>query len=166
MWFVQSDESSLVYLVLVKSGYSDRFASALLSELRELFEPQGPEHLKKSPGEAYTKIMAKEMRELFEKYNDTTALDKVTVANQRVMEVKSLASEGIKQVMRNVESAEVLAAKSSELEGNSRMFKNDAKRLERIMYCRKMKITCILVLVVVGILLYIIVPIIISASKN
>ena len=166
VWFVQSDSNSLVYLALVKSGYSDRFAAALLSELRDIFGPQGADHLKNSPGEGYSKIMSKDMKELLEKYSNTTALDKVTVANQRVLEVKSLASEGIKQVMRNVESAEVLAAKTSELEGNSRMFKNDAKRLERIMYCRKIKITCILVLVVVGVLLYIIVPIIINASKN
>lgn len=109
--------------------------------------------------------MASDMRTLVAKYNDTASLDKVASVNQKVLEVKSLASEGIQQVMRNVESAEVLAAKSSELEGNSRMFKNDAKKLERIMYCRKMKITCILVLVVIGILLYIIVPIIISASQ-
>lgn len=153
-------------MALVKTGYSDRFASALLSELKDLFEPQGPNHLKNSPGDAYSKIMLSDMRKLVEKYADTTGLDKVTVANQRVMEVKSLASEGIKQVMRNIESADVLAAKSSELEGNSRMFKNDAKRLERIMYCRKLKITCILTLVILGILLYIIVPIIISASNN
>ena len=153
-------------MALVKTGYSDRFASALLSELKDLFEPQGPAHLKNSPGDAYSKIMLSDMRKLVEKYADTTGLDKVTVANQRVMEVKSLASEGIKQVMRNIESADVLAAKSSELEGNSRMFKNDAKRLERIMYCRKLKITCILTLVILGILLYIIVPIIISASNN
>lgn len=108
--------------------------------------------------------MADDMRKLYTKYNDTTSLDKVTAVNQKVQEVKALATEGINQVMRNVESAEVLSAKTNELEGNARMFKNDAKRLERIMWCRKMKITCILVLVVVGVLLYIIVPIIISAS--
>jgi Synaptobrevin len=164
VWFVQSDSNNLIYLALVKSGYSDRFASALLKDLKELFFTQGPEHLKNSPSEAYTTIMSSDLRKLVLKYNDTNSLDKVANANQRVLEVKSLASEGIQQVMKNIESADVLAAKSSELEGNSRMFKNDAKRLERLMYCRKMKITCILVLVVLGVLLYIIIPIIVSAS--
>ena len=161
---MQSDSNNLLYLSLVKSGYSDRFASALLNELKETFEPQGADRLKNSPSESYTSIMATDMRKIFTKYNDTASLDKITAVNQKVLEVKSVASEGIQQVMRNVESAEILAAKSSELEGNSRMFKNDAKRLERIMYCRKVKITCIIALVVIGVLLYIIIPIIISAS--
>lgn len=151
-------------MALVKSGYSDRFATALLSDLKSLFQVQGPDHLKSAPTESYTKIMADEMRDLHKKYSDTNNLDKINSANEKVLEVKALAAEGIQQVMRNVESAEVLAGKAGELEGNSRMFKNDAKRLERIMWCRKMKITCILILVAVGVLLYIIVPIIISAS--
>jgi hypothetical protein len=152
-------------MTLVKTGYSDRFATALLGDMKTLFQMQGPDHLKSAPTESYSKIMVDDMRGLYNKYNDTSNLDKIHAANDRVMEVKALAAEGIQQVMRNVESAEVLAGKAGELEGNSRMFKNDAKRLERIMWCRKMKITCILVLVAVGVLLYIIVPIIISASN-
>jgi hypothetical protein len=164
VWYVQSDADGLLYLCLVRSGYSDRFASALLQDLRDLFSSQGAAHLKSSPIESYTRIMADDMRKIHSKYNDPSALDKVTTVNEKVLEVKALAADGIQQVMKNVESAEVLAAKSNELEGNSRMFKNDAKRLERIMWCRKMKITVILALVVIGVLLYIIVPIIVSAS--
>ncbi|OMJ83434.1 hypothetical protein SteCoe_15660 [Stentor coeruleus] len=164
VWYIQADYHGLVYLSLVKSGYSDRFAAGLLSELRSIFITQGPEHLKNSPSESYTRIMADDLKQLYSKYNNTFAIDKVAAVNQKVLEVKVLATEGINQVMRNVESAEILVAKTNELESSANMFKNDAKRLERIMYCRKMKITCILALVVIGVLLYIIVPIIINAS--
>lgn len=108
--------------------------------------------------------MVDDLRQLYNKYNDTVSFDKVAAANKKVLEVKALATEGINQAMRNIDSAEILVAKTNELESSANMFKNDAKRLERIMYCRKMKITCILAIVVIGVLLYIIVPIIINAS--
>ena len=91
VWFLQSDENSLIYFSLVKSGYSDRFASALLSDLKSLFSSQGADHLKSSPSESYTSIMASDMRKLHAKYNDTASLDKIQNVNARVLEVKSLA---------------------------------------------------------------------------
>ena len=162
---MQTDSSGLIYLSLVKSGYNDRFVSSLLTELRQTIEHQGLNRIKHSPEESYTLIMENDMKRIYNKYNETSSLDKINTINEKVLAVKNAASEGVQNAMRNLESAELLADKSSVLEGNSRLFKNDARKLERITYWRKIKILCILGTVILGVLLYIISPILISSDN-
>lgn len=164
-WFAKGDSEKICYLVLARNGYPDRHATALLDELERMFVNQGTGVLKACPPDAYTKVMAGEMKNLATKYEDLRSIDKLHSVNQHVLEVQGIAQSGIQQVLRNTEAAEVVAAKAQSMEGNARIFQNDSKRLERIMYWRKVKINCILILVVLGVILYILVPILISASN-
>ena len=162
-WYITSKQG-ISYMALVRTGYPDRFANSLVEELARVFSYQGPEVLKTCAPEAFTKVMGSEMSNLANKYEDLRKLDKVHDVNEQVQQVQSIANQGIQQVLRNTEQADVLAGKAAEMEGNARVFHTDAKRLERIMYWRKVKINCILIFVVVAVLAYILIPIIVNAS--
>eukprot|EP00358_Blepharisma_japonicum_P002818 CAMPEP_0202946142 /NCGR_PEP_ID=MMETSP1395-20130829/8665_1 /ASSEMBLY_ACC=CAM_ASM_000871 /TAXON_ID=5961 /ORGANISM="Blepharisma japonicum, Strain Stock R1072" /LENGTH=223 /DNA_ID=CAMNT_0049646569 /DNA_START=1 /DNA_END=672 /DNA_ORIENTATION=+ len=165
-WFAKGDSNKICYLVLARNGYPDRYATALLDELERMFTNQGTDVLLTCPADAYTKVMGGELRNLAMKYEDLRNIDKLYTVNSQVLEVQNIAQAGIQQVLRNTEAAEVVAAKAQSLEGNARVFQNDSKRLERMMYWRKVKINCILIFVVIAIILYIIIPIIITQSNK
>ena len=130
-----------------------------------MFEQQGVDVIQRCGNEAFSGVFKSELRNLANKYDDLKKLDKIHGINDEIMEVQNIASASIQQVMKNTAAADELSAKAQNMEGHARMFHGDAKKLERMMYIRKLKINCILACVVISIILYIIVPIIITTTN-
>lgn len=158
--------NGLSYLVLTAKDFPERFTSALLKELTQIFEQQGVDVLQRCGSEAYTRVLSSEMREVANRYQDLKSLDKVYAVNQDVIEVQHMANAGIQQMLKNSAAADDLAAKTHNMESNAKVFHGDSRKLERMMYLRKLKINCILACVVVAVLLYIAVPFIIDATED
>lgn len=118
--------------------------------------------LQRCGSEAYTRVLSSEMREVANHYQDLKSLDKVYSVNQDVIEVQHMANAGIQQMLKNSAAADDLAAKTHNMESNAKVFHGDSRKLERIMYLRKLKINCILACIVLAVLLYIAVPFIIE----
>lgn len=56
--------------------------------------------------------------------------------------------------------------KTQDLKNTAQVFHGDAKKLERLMYWRNLKLKCILIFVVIAIILYIVVPIVIVREND
>jgi hypothetical protein len=115
--------------------------------------------------------MTTEMRRIANKYEDLKAIDKLYAANVAVLEVQGVVQENIQQVLRNTESLEVrsrqgIEVKTQDLRNTAQVFHGDAKKLERLMYWRNLKLKCILIFVVIAVILYIVIPIVIVKEKD
>mmetsp|Transcript_31564 Transcript_31564/g.54688 ORF Transcript_31564/g.54688 Transcript_31564/m.54688 type:complete len:226 (-) Transcript_31564:66-743(-) len=164
-WHIVTDSESLSYFALVKAGYPDYLSNSLLDELKVAFKGQGTDSLLHcSPG-AYTKIMAPDMIKLTEKYDKKRSTDRIGTLSLQVQDVQGIVGDSIQQVLRNTESAEAIGIKSQDMRNTAQVFHSDARKLERIMYWRKVKLNIIIACVVIAVILYIVVPIAVVASR-
>ena len=175
-WYLICDSEEICCITLVRSGYPERHIPTMLEvsstqEMRTSFHNQGQDLLHTAGSESLTKIMTTEMRRIANKYEDLKAIDKLYAANAAVLEVQGVVQDNIQQVLRNTESLEVgcrqgIEVKTQDLRNTAQVFHGDAKKLERIMYWRNLKLKCILIFVVIAIILYIVIPIVIVKEKD
>jgi vesicle-associated membrane protein 4 len=163
-WHQISDTYNIAYFVLTRASYPERHAWSLLEELKNKLHQQGTSVLQTCPEEAYTKIFASEVIGLSKKYDDLRNLDKIQAVNSQVLEVQNLAQAGIQQVLRNTEKADEMAAKTYEMQQMAGAFARDATQLKRIMYWRNMRLKIIIAFVILAVILYITIPIAVTAS--
>jgi hypothetical protein len=164
-WHIVTDSDSISYFALVKLGYPDYLSNSLLDELKVTFKGQGVDSLLQCAPGAYTKVMANDMRSLTLKFEDKARGDRVQALNLQVQDVQGIVGDSIQQVLRNTESAEAIGAKSQDMRNTAQVFHSDARKLERIMYWRKVKLNIIIACVVIAIILYIVVPIAVVYSN-
>lgn len=164
-WHIVSDSDSLSYFALVKIGYPDYLSNSLLDELKVTFKGQGIDSLLNCAPKAYTKVMANDMQNLLLKYEAKARGDRVQNLNLQVQDVQNVVGDSIQQVLRNIESAEIIGAKSEDMKNTAQVFHSDARKLERIMYWRKVKMNLIIACVVIAVILYIVVPVAVMASN-
>jgi t-SNARE complex subunit (syntaxin) len=105
------------------------------------------------------------MRSLTLKFEDKARGDRVQALNLQVQDVQGIVGDSIQQVLRNTESAEAIGAKSQDMRNTAQVFHSDARKLERIMYWRKVKLNIVIACVVIAIILYIVVPIAVVYSN-
>lgn len=164
-WHIVTDSETLSYFALVKVGYPEYLCNSLLDELKVTFKGQGVETLINCAPGAYTKVMANDMRSLSLKYEEKLRSDRVQSLNLQVQDVQGVVGDSIQQVLRNTESAEAIGIKSQDMRNTAQVFHSDARKLERIMYWRKVKMNIIIACVVIAVILYIVVPIAVVASN-
>lgn len=175
-WYLICDSEEICCITLVRTGYPERHIPTMLEvqstqEMRTSFRNQGQDLLRTAGSESLTKVMTTEMRRIANKYEDLKAIDKLYAANVAVLEVQGVVQDNIQQVLRNTESLEVrctqgIEVKTQDLRNTAQVFHGDAKKLERIMYWRNLKLKCILIFVVIAIILYIVIPIVIVKEND
>eukprot|EP01017_Pseudomicrothorax_dubius_P036787 TRINITY_DN5301_c0_g1_i1.p1 TRINITY_DN5301_c0_g1~~TRINITY_DN5301_c0_g1_i1.p1 ORF type:complete len:131 (+),score=38.99 TRINITY_DN5301_c0_g1_i1:441-833(+) len=97
---------------------------------------------------------------LFGKFNRPEKLDSLSQAQANVEGVQLVMEDNIRKLMVNTESIDGLSQKTQKMNDMSRNFQKQSADLARIMYWRNMKLKIIIGVLVVGILLYIIIPIV------
>jgi hypothetical protein len=164
-WHIVTDSESISYFALVKAGYPDHLSSTLLDEIKAAFKGQGVDSLLQCAPGAYTKVMATDMRLLAGKYEDKLRGDRLQNLNLQVQDVQGIVGDSIQQVLRNTQSAEAIGAKSEDMRNTAQVFQTDAKKAERLMYWRKVKINILIACVVIIVIICIVVPIAVSVSN-
>jgi hypothetical protein len=128
-------------------------------------------HIKKLPNFATegNSVLKKHFRgaieALFSKYNAPDKIDAVAEAQANIDGIQLVMTDNIKKMLDNTESAEAVSEKTQKMQEMSRQFQKNSSELASIMYWRNMKIKIIIGVIIIAILGYILIPIIINASK-
>jgi len=100
------------------------------------------------------------------KYEDVSKVDKASALMNKVDAVKGTMQDNIASMLKNTEKAETIAQQSDQLSEQAAVFKKKSTDLQKQMRCKNLKMTIILGLLIGGILLVIIVPLILKATKK
>lgn len=93
------------------------------------------------------KLTEKNIQERIEYYNDPKN-DKINSLNGEIEEAKMIMSNNVEKILENSEKLSGLVDKSSTLVELSASYHNSAKQLRRKLWCKNMKLTFIVALVV------------------
>ena len=145
--------------------YPSRVATQMLSDLYSEFKQSFGEQAKT----AQTKSLTRKSKSLLTKYSQKYAVpqsvDKAAALVQKVDSVKSQMQGNIASMLSNMEKTETISTQAEQLNEQATVFKKKGNELRKQMKCKNLKMTLILVGLVVGILLIIIVPMIMKASR-
>ncbi|GAM19079.1 hypothetical protein SAMD00019534_022540, partial [Acytostelium subglobosum LB1] len=95
-------------------------------------------------------------------YNRYQNTDKVKQTQQQVDEVTGIMHVAIGDMLNNQQKVSDLQDKSNNMKEGASQFKKKTREIKRLMWCRNMKLTLIIILVVLIILAIIIVPIVLK----
>lgn len=147
---------------MTRAYYPDDAISKFIDELRGKFSYQSIDD--KSPAGSYTKIMATDVLNLRNAYEDPAKVDRIYAANQSVNEAKGIATDSIHQAIRNSEHVDRLEEKSSNLRDSANAFRQESKKVERH-FCRQhWKMIGCIALIVLIILIIVVAVVAVQAS--
>lgn len=66
--------------------------------------------------------------------------DKTKKIQEEIDQTKDILTENIKKVAENMDSLKVIEEKSESLQNSSKLFRNSAKSLKKLFYCRNLKL--------------------------
>jgi len=156
-----SDEQQRVYMVITTNEYPERLAFKMLNELVLRFKDLAAAALTCQPGALDGKAK-KIFQGLVSEWDDPTKVDKLSLVQEQVQGVTQQMQTNVGQMMRNVDMASGIEAKSKELEESAVIFNKQSSTLRRMEQCRNYKYTamivCVVVLVVVILVLSLVLP--------
>eukprot|EP01017_Pseudomicrothorax_dubius_P036789 TRINITY_DN5301_c0_g1_i3.p1 TRINITY_DN5301_c0_g1~~TRINITY_DN5301_c0_g1_i3.p1 ORF type:complete len:266 (+),score=70.23 TRINITY_DN5301_c0_g1_i3:101-799(+) len=154
-WFFLVDEREFGYFLLTRPGYAERLAFEMIRDAKfqvdVINDPTSP---------SLKRQLKSSIETLFGKFNRPEKLDSLSQAQANVEGVQLVMEDNIRKLMVNTESIDGLSQKTQKMNDMSRNFQKQSADLARIMYWRNMKLKIIIGVLVVGILLYIIIPIV------
>ncbi|EGR29655.1 synaptobrevin family protein, putative [Ichthyophthirius multifiliis] len=133
----------------------------MISELRKHFEELGDYSEEQDLGLRYHG--KKKAESLIIQYNNMGDKDKIGQIQNKLAETKIELQQGINRAIENGNNLEQTKAKTEELSMKSNQLKNQSKELESIMKWRNYKLKIIFGCIILGVGLYILVPIIENA---
>lgn len=166
---VQSDQHQVVYgadadrvcfAVITGLGYPSRVAIAMLQELYTQFIEKYGNDAKTATTDIFTKKAKNILKDICEKYDDLSKVDKAQSLLGKVDQAKASMQSNIANMLKNTEQAESLAEKSDQLNEQASVFKKRTTDLKKQMAWKNMKMTLILGAVIAIILIIIIVPLV------
>lgn len=108
----------------------------------------------------FTKKAKNILKDICEKYDDLSKVDKAQSLLGKVDQAKASMQSNIANMLKNTEQAESLAEKSDQLNEQASVFKKRTTDLKKQMAWKNMKMTLILGAVIAIILIIIIVPLV------
>lgn len=157
-WFCKIDAKGIIYLVLAASNYPERHAYAMIQLLQN--------HLEKltdygNEDDTSLKFHAKAtMNELCTKYNDLKKVDSISEVQSNLKEVQSKMEKNVRSMIDNQTNLGNLDQRSQSMKMTSQNLLSNSKELESIMKWRNFKLNIMIAFVIIGILAYILIPII------
>ena len=151
--------------VITGLRYPSRVAIQMLVELYPPYSDQFGLQAKSATTNSLSKKSKSILSQYCKKYDDSGKVDKASMLNSKVEEVKVQMQDNIAAMLKNTEQAESLAERSNQLNEQANVFQKKSKDLRKQMRCKNIKMTVILVGLVVGILVIILVPLIIRAKN-
>ncbi|KAL4466763.1 hypothetical protein ABPG74_010360 [Tetrahymena malaccensis] len=162
-WFCKIDSKNILYLVLCTSSYPERHAYGMIQQLQN--------HLEKladygNEDDTSLKFHAKStMNDLSTKYNDLRKVDKIYEVNQNLQDVQQQMEKNVRNMIDNQTNLENLDSRSQSMKMTSQQLLSNSKELESIMKWRNFKLNLIICFVILGVLAYILVPIIMKYAN-
>ena len=149
---------------MTQQNYPSKIAFALLEEIKARLYAAYPQSLNNPTNDSA--IKANFLLEVAEKYNNPANVDKLQSAKSKVDEIaKQMQSNMNKMLINNNDMAD-LEDKADSMKNNAVAFHKSAEDFKSMMWCRNCKLIIIIGVIVIAILLYIIIPIIINATKK
>lgn len=150
--------------VITGLGYPSRVAIQMLQEFYTKFMEKYGAETKTAKADVLSKKAKNVMKEVCEKYDDLSKVDKAQSLLGKVDQAKASMQSNIANMLKNTEAAESLAEKSDQLNEQASVFKKRTTDLKKQMAWKNMKTTLMLGAVVVVVLIIILVPLIRSMS--
>lgn len=139
-------------------GYPSRTAIQMLQELYTQFVEKYGAEAKTASADIFTKKAKTMLKDICEKYDDLSKVDKAQSLLGKVDTAKASMQSNIANMLKNTEQAESLAEKSDQLNEQASVFKKRTTDLKKQMAWKNMKMTLILGAVIILVLIIIIVP--------
>ncbi|CAN0105893.1 unnamed protein product, partial [Phaeothamnion confervicola] len=99
------------------------------------------------------------------RYDDLKNVDKLSSVQGKVEVVKSIMEENISQLLANQEQLDKISQNAENLNEQAKVFQSRSSALRRQMLCKKIKMWCLLGLVITVVLIIIIVPLAMMAKN-
>jgi Synaptobrevin len=132
----------------------------MLQELYTQFVEKYGADAKTATKDIFTKKAKNMLKDVCEKYDDLSKVDKAQSLLGKVDAAKASMQSNIANMLKNTEAAESLASKSDQLNEQASVFKKRTTDLKKQMAWKNMKMTLILGAVIAIILIIIIVPLV------
>mmetsp|Transcript_7416 Transcript_7416/g.7284 ORF Transcript_7416/g.7284 Transcript_7416/m.7284 type:complete len:144 (-) Transcript_7416:34-465(-) len=132
------------YVVVTESSFSRKIAFEFLEDVKE----------------SYLSGSLKTLDAKVKKYNEHQDEDKLNKIKNHVQEINEIMMMNIDKVIQRGAKIEVIMDQTKELEGRARMFKKNAKEIEREFKCQNYKwsfmciATCGLLIGIFAVLIY------------
>jgi len=152
------DGDGRCFVVITGNDYPNRVAMKLLTDFHKDFVAKFGLMAMSATANSLTKKSTPLMKELCQKYQDLTKVDNAAAVMAKVEAVKITMQDNIATMLANTEKAEDLQSTSESLNEQAAVFKKKGTELKKQMWCKNVKTTAILVLLVVGVLAVILVP--------
>jgi hypothetical protein len=147
------------FLVLVDQNYPERFVFELIDAINKDHIPL----MVNDKGE-----LNASGRQILKNHVDNyqEAKNRISDVQNDVNEIQLEMKENIKKIITNVDDARNLQATSDRIKNNSADYKKNAKDLERATWWQNCKLTIIIASLVIGVILVIVLPIVLTKNKN
>lgn len=163
-WFCKIDDLGFMYLILSSQNYPERHAYELISQIQKPLKKIA--NVQEQEDTTIKFNIKTLMAELLTRYDDLDNIDKINQAQARLEEVKIEVEDNVKKILSQQGDLQKLDNQTGNLSDQARQFQKQSHTLETIMLWRRRKLNIIIFLVILGIALYILVPIIKSMSKK
>eukprot|EP01069_Polyplicarium_translucidae_P005553 Polyplicarium_translucidae@DN2808_c0_g2_i1.p2 len=163
MFMLADRELNCIYAMATRGkGYPERVAYQCLNELARVVDASGEVKANNAvnrPG-ALNKSFRQTLKELMDKYDKPSSVDKTAEVAGKVDQVKGVMQDNISKVLATHANISELEQKTENLSQNAEQFHRTSHDLKRIMWMRKMKMTVVLVLVAAAVVAYIVLMIV------
>lgn len=148
---VVTDSDKISYFALVKAGYPDFLVNSLLDEVKVAYK----QHT--AVENQADSVVLDDLCKLVDKYSRKLGSDRIQPLEITMYRNQENQAGQILEVLRKT-SAESTQVGSRDSQLTARVFYSGARKLERVLYWRKVKLIIIVIAYVFAIFLYVIIP--------
>mmetsp|Transcript_23091 Transcript_23091/g.54740 ORF Transcript_23091/g.54740 Transcript_23091/m.54740 type:complete len:231 (+) Transcript_23091:44-736(+) len=154
-------DTKFMYIVFVEKSYPERTAFELLRQVRREFNEKHTEDSTGATENSLSKSVKKWMIAACTKYDDVTAVNKVSAVQAQVDDVKMTMEDNVQNMLRQHEKLEDLEDKADNMRQEANKFRKGATSLARKMWwqnCRLWAIICVVSIIFVMIIVFSVCP--------
>jgi len=157
-----------VIAVVTASAYPRKLAFQLLDEVRVQVTQASitPDDVKNADKPGCFARSLPFFKEVCMRYGDVSEVDKVARVGAQVHEVQAMMEGNINRMLDNQETVGAVEDKSEALREGASQFNRRSEHVKRMMWWRLMKLKMIFATLAICVLGYILVPIIVEATKD
>lgn len=160
-YFFTIAPSNVFYMVVAAPEVAERDVFALINEI-------GKENIALLVDNKTGRLNAigrQSLRILVDNFNKGE-LSKIESINVELKETKNIMGQNINKMLNNVDDLKGLEEKSMKIKVNSEIYKKNANDLRKVTWWQNCKWTLILAILIIGVLLAIILPLVLTSSDK
>lgn len=160
------DSKGRVYALVSSPKYPVRIAFIALEELRREFSKEFGPRVATSSENGLSRAASNIFKSIITKYENPSKVDALANVQEKVEVVKSTMKENIQQLLINEEKLERIDNLTQSLNEQAQSFQHGARDLNNQMWWRMWKMRLLLFFLITSVLVIIIVPVAVNASKK